>query len=51
VRGGVGDLLPADESVPLVDADVALVAEFRDREVAFVGAVDLDLALGGLEGP
>ena len=38
VRRGVGQLLPADEAVPLVDADVALAAEFRDREVALDGA-------------
>lgn len=51
VRRGIGGLLPADEAVPSIDADVRLVAEGRDREIAFDRAVGFDLALAGLEGP
>ena len=49
ISGSVGCLLPADEAVPAVDADMRLVAEGRDRKVVPDRAVGLDLA--GLEGP
>jgi hypothetical protein len=48
---GVGHLLATNEAVPAIDADVRFVAEGGDREVTLRGAVGLDLALAGLEGP
>jgi hypothetical protein len=51
VRSRVRHLLAADEAVTLIDADVRLLAELGDREIALDRAVGLGLALAGLEGP
>ena len=51
MRGGVGGLLPANETVLDVDRDVSLVAKFRDIQIALHGAVRLGLAFGTCDSP
>ena len=51
MSGGVGRGPFADQPMPVIDGDVVLIAEGRNRQIDWLGSIPLWLGLGVFGGP